>query len=184
MTLIAIAYFTGNGHTRRLAEVIAGAATEAGCTTSLVDVEKMTAVEWQELDDADAILFGTPTYMGSAATEFKRFMDDTSDRWSDQVWTDKIAAGFTVATFLGGDKLSTLIQLSVFAAQHCMVWIGQDQIGAPVDKDKPGINEGGAWLGLAATSSRDKSMMVQPGDLETARLFGRRIARAVRRWSA
>ncbi|MYM56814.1 flavodoxin family protein [Thalassovita mangrovi] len=183
MALIAIPYFTGNGHTLRLAETIAEAAGKAGCTASLIDVEKMAAADWQELDDADAIVFGTPTYMGSAATEFKRFMDDTSDRWGDQEWTDKIAAAFTVSIFPGGDKLATLIQLSVFAAQHGMIWVGQDQIGAPVDDGKPGINDSGTWLGLTATSSRDKTQMVQPGDLESARLFGHRIARVARRWS-
>lgn len=184
MALIAIPFFTGSGHTERLAETIAAAAAGAGCTASLIDVESMTAADWRDLDDAAAIVFGTPTYMGSAAAGFKRFMDDSSDRWTDQVWMDKIAAGFTVATFPGGDKLATLIQLSVFAAQHGMIWVGQDQIGAPVDKNKPGLNESGAWLGLAATSSRDKAQMVPPGDLETARLFGQRIARAAWRWGS
>ncbi|WP_323780614.1 flavodoxin family protein [Thalassovita sp.] len=180
---IVICYFSGSRHTARLAETIATAAAESGSASRLVDVAAMTGADWQALDEAAAILFGTPTYMGSAAAGFKSFMDDTSDRWTDQVWADKLAAGFTVATFPGGDKLATLIQLSVFAAQHGMIWVGQDQIGAPVDAANPGINESGAWLGLAATSSRDKTLMVQPGDLETARRFGLRIARAVRRWT-
>ena len=184
MPRVAISYCSGNGHTVRLAQEISAAVSEAGCQAILVDVTTMSEADWGLLDGADAILFGTPTYMGSAAAEFKAFMDETSDRWSEQAWSDKIAAGFTVATFSGGDKLATLIQLSVFAAQHGMIWIGQDQIGAPVDKGNPGINDSGAWLGLAATSSRDKEQMVQQGDLETARRFGQRIARAVLRWCA
>ncbi|CUH66176.1 NAD(P)H dehydrogenase (quinone) [Thalassovita gelatinovora] len=184
MGTLVISYFSGNRHTARLAETIAAAAVESGCDTRLVDVAAMTEADWLALDTADAILFGTPTYMGSAAAEFKSFMDQTSDRWTDQVWADKLAAGFTVATFPGGDKLATLIQLTVFAAQHGMIWVGQDQIGAPVDAANPGINASGAWLGLTATSSRDKTLMVQSGDLETARRFGGRIARAVHRWSA
>jgi NAD(P)H dehydrogenase (quinone) len=63
-----------------------------------------------------------------------------------------------------------------------MVWVGQDQIGAPANKDNPGINASGVWLGLGATSSRDKSLMVETGDIETAHRFGLRIARLVRRW--
>lgn len=179
---IAIPYASGRGHTRRLAEVIADALGEGGCDARLIDVEAMGKTDWQALDTADAIVMGAPTYMGSAAAAFKTFMDETGEIWADQGWGDKLAAGFTVATFPGGDKLNTLVQLSIFAAQHGMIWVGQDQIGAPVKADNPAINASGVWLGLGATSSRDKSLMVEAGDLETAHRFGLRIARAVRRW--
>jgi NAD(P)H dehydrogenase (quinone) len=182
MANVAIPYVSGRGHTRRLAEVIAASLGEGGCDARLIDVENMGKIDWQALDEADAIVMGAPTYMGSAAAGFKAFMDQTGEIWANQGWADKIAAGFTVATFPGGDKLNTLIQLSIFAAQHGMVWVGQDQIGAPANKANPGINESGVWLGLGATSSRDKTLMVEPGDLETARRFGLRIARVLRRW--
>lgn len=179
---VAIPYASGRGHTRRLAEVIADALGEGGCDARLIDVEAIGKTDWQALDAADAIVMGAPTYMGSAAAAFKTFMDETGEIWADQGWGDKLAAGFTVATFPGGDKLNTLVQLSIFAAQHGMIWVGQDQIGAPVKADNPAINASGVWLGLGATSSRDKSLMVEAGDLETADRFGLRIARAVRRW--
>jgi NAD(P)H dehydrogenase (quinone) len=179
---VAIPYASGRGHTLRLAEVIADALGEGGCDARLIDVEAMAETDWQALDAADAIVLGAPTYMGSACAAFKTFMDATGQIWMEQGWADKLAAGFTVATFPGGDKLNTLMQLSVFAAQHGMVWVGQDQIGAPANADNPGINASGVWLGLGATSSRDKALMVERGDLETAHRFGLRIARAVRRW--
>jgi NAD(P)H dehydrogenase (quinone) len=179
---VAIPYDSGRGHTRRLAEVIAAALGEGGCDARLIDVTTMTDLDWQALDAADAIVMGAPTYMGSASAGFKTFMDATGQIWANQGWADKLAAGFTVATFPGGDKLNTLMQLSVFAAQHGMVWIGQDQIGAPANKENPGINASGVWLGLGATSSRDKTLMVEAGDIETAHRFGLRIARLVRRW--
>ncbi len=183
MANVAIVYFSGQGHTRRLAEYVAGALGEEGCNARLIDVEQMAETDWAALNAADAILFGTPTYMGGVAARFKQFMDDCSEIWSKQEWADKLAGGFTVATFPGGDKLSTLMHLTVFAAQHGMIWVGQDQIGAPVRKDEPDINASGVWLGLAATSSRDKTQMLVEGDLETARRFGGRVARAARRWS-
>lgn len=183
MTSIAVVFCTGAGHTRVLAETIAGGITSNGSQAHLIDVQGMNADDWAMLKNANAIVFGAPTYMGSAAGAFKTFMDHSSDIWMGQTWANKLAAGFTVATFPGGDKLATLIQLSVFAAQHGMIWVGQDQIGSPVDPDKPGINASGTWLGLAATSSRDKSQMIEPGDLETARGFGARIAGASQRWA-
>jgi NAD(P)H dehydrogenase (quinone) len=176
---IAIVYWTGSGHTARLAEHVAAGAGDGAC---LVDVSQMTDADWQRLDRSAAIVFGTLTFMGVVSGGFKAFMDESSDRWGGQAWADKIAAGFTVATFPSGDKMVSLTQLAVFAAQHGMVWVGQNQIGAPVNPEQPGINEAGFWLGLAATSSRNKTLLIEPADAETARLFGARIAMATHRW--
>jgi len=131
----------------------------------------------------DAIIFGAPTYMGSVAGGFKAFMDETGELWLERRWANKIAAGFTCAVSTGGDKLNTLMQISVFAAQHGMIWVGQDEIGAPVKKDNAGINMSGVWLGLGATDSVDKGALIDAGDAETARRFGARVADAAMRWS-
>jgi NAD(P)H dehydrogenase (quinone) len=181
---IAIVYFSGAGHTRVLARHVAdGIDGVDGAHAEQIDVEKMGPGDWTALEEADAIVFGGPTYMGSAAAGFKAFMDASgSDIWTSQLWRDKIAAGFTVATFPSGDKLSTLTQLAVFAAQQSMIWVGLDETGAPVNKSKPGINRDGSSLGLMATSSPDKSLMIGEGDARTAQRFGARIARATRRW--
>ncbi|WP_371226783.1 flavodoxin family protein [Roseovarius sp. 2305UL8-3] len=175
---VAIPYFTGSGHTRRLAEAVAEGVGKA----HLMDVETMSDADWQALDDAPAILFGTPTYMGSSAARFDQFLEDASDRWEDQLWANRLAGGFTVATYPSGDKLSTLMRLAIYATQMGMLWIGPNAIGAPVDPANPGINKDGANLGLMATSSRDKTQLIDAGDLETARLFGARVAAAAARW--
>jgi NAD(P)H dehydrogenase (quinone) len=180
---VVIPYVSGSGHTHVLARhIAAGVDSVAGAEAILVDVEVMHPSDWDVLAAAGAIIFGCPTYMGSAAAGFKTFMDETGgDLWTELRWRDKIAAGFTVATFPSGDKLSTLMQLSVFAAQHAMIWVGLDEVGAPVNKANPGINRDGSSLGLMATSSRDKSLMIDAGDAETARRFGARIARVALR---
>ena len=174
---IVIPYCTGSGHTRRLAECVA-----EGSGGALIDVEAMSAAEWDALDDADAIVFGAPTYMGSAAAAFKAFMDESSSRWEAQVWADKIAGGFTVATYPAGDKMMVHLQMVVFAAQHGMIWVGQTEMGEKGAAPGAGINAEGANLGLGATSSEDKSRLIDDGDAETARRYGARIASAARRW--
>lgn len=180
---VAIPFFTGNGHTRALAEAVAdGSGHGAGRRAVTLDVESLSDRGWATLDAAPAILFACPTYMGSVPARYEAFLEDASDRWMDQGWADKLAGGMSVATFPSGDKLATLIRLSIFAAQMGMVWIGPNEIGAPVDPENPGINAGGSWLGLTATSSRDKSLLISKQDRETARRFGARVARAVARW--
>lgn len=177
---IVIPFYTGSGHTRRLAEAVAEGAGGA----RLVDIETMTEEDWAALDAAEAIVFGAPTYMGSSAARYDAFLEEASDRWPDQLWGDRIAAGFTVATYPSGDKLSTLVRLAIYAAQMGMIWVGQAEIGAPVDPEKPGINRAGSWLGLTATSSRDKTQLVEAEDIETARRFGARLRAATLRWRA
>lgn len=178
---IAIPFYSGSGHTQKLATLIAAGALSGGkVTVSLHDVTSLTSADTDKINASDAIIFGAPTYMGGIAAPFKSFMDDSSDLWQSRGWANKIAAGFTVATFPGGDKLASLQQLSIFAAQHAMIWVGDDQIGAPVTGDA--VNPNGHWLGLAASSSRDKSVLIDAPDATTAHHFGIRIATATLRW--
>lgn len=184
MTTLAIAYHSEAGHTRRLAQALAGGAAAAGVRARLIEVAEMTADDWAALHAADGIVFGAPTFMGGVAAGFKAFMDATSDFWDDRgYWGDKIAGGFTIGSRFSGDKLATLQGLAIFAAQHAMIWVGQDVAG---DRGIPGaargLNGDGSWLGLMATASPDKAEMIFPGDVETARAYGNRLARATRRW--
>lgn len=178
---LAIPYFSGFGHTRVLAQAIASGAPGA----CVIDVQTVTDADWLALDAADAIIFGTPTYMGSVAADYAQFLEAASnDRWTQQTWADKLAAGFTIGTYPSGDKLSTLTRLTVYAAQMGMLWVGAREIGAPVDPDQPGIDRDGSMLGLMARSDPDKDQMINAGDTETARRFGARIHACARRWSS
>jgi NAD(P)H dehydrogenase (quinone) len=185
MVRVTIVYHSGFGHTARLAQAVQrGAASVAGTEVTLVpvgDIEK----HWNDLHSADAILFGCPTYMGSASAPFKAFMDSTSKFWMEQKWKDKIAGGFTNSAGPSGDKLSTLQQLVVFAMQHGMVWVGLGLMPAP-SKKHPGqeTNHLSAYLGAMSRSPMGAPDDVAPpaGDLETGELLGARVARAAARW--
>ncbi len=177
MSGVVIVFASGAGHSMRLAEEIALGAGGA----RLMDVAAMGPQDWDALHAAGAIVFGAPTYMGNVSGPFKTFMDETSDFWVDRLWKDKLAAGFTVGSAASGDKANTLGTLSIFAAQQGMIWVGQDEIGPPSCPDNP-VNLEGFWLGLGATSSRDKAVLIDKAGLETARRFGARIAAALARW--
>lgn len=182
-TQIAVIYHSGYGHTAAQAKALAeGCASVEGVSVSLFNSEEAQA-NWSVLDAADAIVLGAPTYMGSVSAEFKQFMDATSSRWMTQQWKDKIAAGFTNAGHLDGDKLSSIVQLAIFAAQHGMLWVpqglqppGSREVGDPVVPNRMGSS-----LGAMAQSNRH-SPTPPEGDLQTARLFGQRIAHTAQRW--
>lgn len=184
MSTIAIVYHSGFGHTAALAEHVAkGAKAVAGTKVLLLQADtlaKPDAGPWADLAAADTIVFGSPTYMGSASAPFKQFMDASSKVWAGQGWKNKIAAGFTVSASQSGDKLATLQQLAIFAAQHGMIWTGTGMLPgnnsskASIDD----VNRLGSFLGLMAQANADQGADVAPpaADRKTAELFGARIA--------
>lgn len=184
MTRIAIVYHSGYGHTARQAEhVRQGAASVAGVEVSLVAVSEV-AHHWDTLATADAIIFGTPTYMGSASAPFKDFMDQSSKAWAGQAWKDKLAAGFTNSASWSGDKLNTLVQLMVFANQHGMLWVSLGLM--PGNNSSQGaisdLNRVGSFTGAMAQSNADQGPeAMQESDLRTAEHLGRRVAEQARR---
>lgn len=190
MSKIAIVYHSGFGHTKVIAEAIAKGAAPVTDNVILIRVSAQGTIEeseWDVLHEADAIIFGAPTYMGSLSGPFKMFMDATSKAWFNMAWKDKIAGGFTNSGAMSGDKLNCLIQLAIFAAQQTMVWIGCDNPSPkhlePHLPDPNGVNRMGSSLGLMAQSENNAPENTPPaGDLLTAEHYGKRIALAVKRW--
>jgi NAD(P)H dehydrogenase (quinone) len=176
-TAIVVIYHSGYGHTAKVAEAVSMGASEVhGAQVTLLNLDTLDDAGWSVLDEADAIIFGAPTYMGGVSASFKTFMDATSKRWLKQAWKDKVAAGFTNASTLGGDNLSSLYQLMVFAMQHSMIWVGTGVM------KRGDINRAGAMVGLMTQSENDSPEVTPPKeDLETARLFGVRVAEATTR---
>ena len=183
-TRIAIVYHSGYGHTRRQAEAVeAGIRDVAGVEALLLPVENVDR-HWDDLNSAQAIIFGAPTYMGAASAPFKTFSEATSRTVMAKgyLWKDKLAAGFTNSGARSGDKLSTLIQFALFAAQHGMHWINLDL--PPSNSSSTGsdadLNRLGFWLGAGAQSNTDEGPDTAPpeSDLATARHLGKRVANA------
>ena len=190
MTKVAIVYHSGYGHTAKLAEAVAEGVERGGSEVALLKADDLTTPDagpWDELAAADAIIFGAPTYMGSASATFKQFQDATSKVWMTQGWADKLAAGFTNSGSVSGDKLQTLQQFSIRAAQHGMIWVGLATPSGFNMKEHSwadATNRGGYWLGVGAHSPADTSPEEAPvaAELETGRLLGERVAKSAIRW--
>lgn len=188
MAIISIIYYSGNGTTEGIAKHIAkGVELIGGMNCHLLRINPNHIIDgrWHDeetlntLSTSQGIILGSPTYMGSLASQFKAFMDKTSGLWATHQWKNKIAAGFTTCSSPSGDNLNCLIQLAVFAAQHGMIWIGQSELpgkyasgGSPDD-----ANRLGSFLGLATQITAGQPLEQAPsGDFKTAQLFGRRVA--------
>ena len=174
--LIAVIYHSGYGHTQRMAQSIA-----AGADAELVAIDaegNLPDGGWETLAAADAIVMGSPTYMGNVSWQFKKFADASSKPWYTQEWKDKVAAGFTNSAGMNGDKQGTLTTLFTLAMQHGMVWVSQGLMPSNTKAAKrDDLNYLVSYSGAMAQSPSDAGAdAMSAGDLETARLFGQRVA--------
>lgn len=187
MSRIVVAYHSGYGHTKKLAEAVLAGLQGAGADAKLIAVADIDDAGWAELDAADAIVFGAPTYMGGASADFKKFADASSKAWFTQKWKNKIAAGFTNSATMNGDKFSTIQYFVTLAMQHSMIWTGTALMPSNTKAaTRNDLNFVGGFTGLLAQSPADASPEEAPpaGDLETARVFGARVAAVTARWLA
>ncbi|PHQ49041.1 NADPH-dependent FMN reductase [Streptomyces cinnamoneus] len=181
--VVSIAYHSGFGHTAVLAEAVRSGAAGNGATVHLINVAEITDAEWELLDGSDAIVFGSPTYMGTASGAFHVFAEATSKRWFTRAWQDKIAAGFTNSASKSGDKLHTLQFFTVLAAQHGMHWVGLGTMPGwnSSTASENDVNRLGFFLGAGAQTNNDQGPEgVHKADIATAELLGRRVAEQAR----
>ncbi len=176
MTKTVVIYHSGYGHTKVVAEHVA-----AGARADLIAISPegdISEDDWAALDAADAIVFGAPTYMGSASWQFKKFSDATSKRWFTRDWADKVFGGFTNSASPSGDKQVSLIQMQTLASQHGGIWVS---LGLAPSNAKAStsadLNNLGGSVGLLVRSPSDASVdEVHSGDLASARYYGQRVA--------
>src|SRR5258708_38131948 len=83
----------------------------------------MTESDWDVLDAADGIIFGSATYMGNVSAGFQSFAEKTGRRCLNGTWRDKVGAAFTNSGDKSGDKLQSLVTLAAFAAPHRQHWV-------------------------------------------------------------
>ena len=180
MTDIVVVFHSGYGHTQRVAQAVA-----EGAEAQLLAIDgdgNLPAHGWELLAAADAIIMGSPTYMGGVSWQFKKFADASSKVWYVQGWKDKLFAGFSNSGAMNGDKDATLTYLWHLAMQHSGLWVSLGLMPSNTKvATRDSINYVGGYNGLLTTSPSDASPAeMARGDLDTARLFGERVAAVAR----
>lgn len=178
MSKIAIVYHSGYGHTKRVAESVA-AGVGANAELIMIDADgNLPDAAWDTLNAANAIIFGTPTYMGNASWQFKKFAEASSKAWFTRAWQDKVFGGFTNSASFNGDKQVTLITLQTLASQHGGIWVSLGMLPSNTKAAaRTDLNNLGGSVGLLVQSPSDASVEEIPqGDLDTAKSYGKRIA--------
>jgi len=169
MSKTVVVYHSGYGHTQRVAQFVA-----EGAKAQLIAIDadgNVSDADWTAINAADAIIFGSPTYMGMASWQFKKFADATSKQWMSGAWKDKVAGAFTLSSNPSGHKLSTLQYFITLSMQLGMLWVGQ------ANPNDGSLNRLGSSSGLMAqVGPTSPAADIPQGDLDTAKAYGQRVA--------
>jgi NAD(P)H dehydrogenase (quinone) len=185
---IAVVYHSVTGLTHQLAKhIVMGANSIATVDTVTLQIKEEDLIESRysqkkllALNSVNAIIFGSPTYMGSVSAQFKSFADASSEIWQHKSWKNKLATGFSIGGSMSGEQQVTMQYFQTLALQHGMLWLGMD---AHRNEQHPlfgQLNRSGASSGLIAHSTNDQ---LHQTELNSARYLGYRVAVMVERLS-
>ncbi|HKH10821.1 MAG TPA: NAD(P)H:quinone oxidoreductase [Rubrobacter sp.] len=185
-TRVAVIYYSATGNVFKLAQAVEEGAKEAGAEVRFRKVhelapeeaiksnqgwsdhalmtEDVPEAELEDLEWADAYIFGTPTRFGNVSAQLKQFIDTAGGLWFEGKLADKVVSGFTSASNAHGGQESTLLSLyNVFAHWGAI-------LVTPGYTDPVLFEAGGNPYGASSTNEPSEQ------ELAAARYLGRRVA--------
>ncbi|OBJ77700.1 NAD(P)H:quinone oxidoreductase, type IV [Mycobacterium gordonae] len=135
MTKLAIIYYSATGHGTSMAQRVAASAEAAGAevrvrrvaetrdpasfahnpawTANYEATKELPTATGEDIEWADAVIFGSPTRFGSVASQLRDFLDGLGGLWAAGKLADKVYAGFTSSNTVHGGQETTLLTLYV-----------------------------------------------------------------------
>jgi len=193
---VLVLYYSTYGHVHQMAQAIAEGAREvAGAEVVMRRVpetlprdvlESMGAVDAQkafadvpfatvdELAEADAIIFGTPTRFGNMTGQMRQFLDATGQLWASGALVGKVGSVFTSSATQHGGQESTILTFHVTLLHHGMVVVGLPY----AFQGQMRIDEitGGSPYGASTIAGGSGERMPSENELDGARFQGRHVA--------
>jgi NAD(P)H dehydrogenase (quinone) len=193
---IHIIFYSMYGHVYTLAKAVGeGAGTVAGTEVTLSRVPELVpddilaksgAAKAQEafshipvaaveqMSDANAIIFGSPTRFGNMAAQMKYFLDQTGGLWAKGALIGKVGSVFTSTATQHGGQETTITSFHTTLLHHGMVIVG-----VPYSESRlMNMQEitGGSPYGASTIAGTDGSRWPSGNELEIARFHGRHVA--------
>ncbi len=197
MCKVLIVHYSMYGHIYKMAEAVAeGVRAVAGCGAVIKKVpetlpstvmEKMGALDAQkgmqhipvatmdDLAEADAIIFGTPTRFGNMCGQMRQFLDASGGLWQKGALVGKPGSVFTSSATQHGGQESTILSFHITLLHHGMVVVGLPYAFA----GQMGISEvsGGSPYGASTIVGGQGERMPSDNELAGARFQGGHVAR-------
>ena len=201
---VKIVFYSMYGHIYRMAEAVAEGAREVeGVEVKLLQVPELIPDEVlaksgakkareafahipvakvNDLVDADAIIFGTPTRFGNMCAQMRNFLDQTGGIFAKNALVDKVGSVFTSSNTQHGGQETTIITFYITLLHHGMVIVG-----LPYSESRQStVDEitGGSPYGASTICGADGSRMPSENELAMARFQGRRVATIAKKLTA
>ncbi len=203
-TRIQVVFYSMYGHVYRMAEAVAAGAREVqGCQVSLWQVPELVpdvvleksgakaareafvhvpVAQVDQLVEADAILFGTPTRFGNMAAQMRNFLDQTGGLWGSGALVGKVGSVFTSTATQHGGQETTITSFHSTLFHQGMVVVGVPYTEARLSE--MGEITGGTPYGASTLAGPDGSRQPSENELAIARFQGRHVAEIARRLKA
>jgi NAD(P)H dehydrogenase (quinone) len=203
-TKIQVVFYSMYSHVYRLAEAVAAGAREvAGTEVSLYQVPELVPDEIleksgakaaraafahvpvarpEQLPDADAIIFGTPTRFGNMCAQMRNFLDQTGGLWMKGALIGKVGSVFTSTATQHGGQETTITSFHTTLLHQGMVIVGVPYS----EKGLVVMNEvsGGSPYGASTLAGPDGSRQPTANELAIANFQGRHVAQIASRLAA
>jgi NAD(P)H dehydrogenase (quinone) len=201
---VLVVYYSMYGHIYQMAQAVAeGAGQVAGTTVDLrrvpetlpdTVIEKMGAKEVQkqqaevlvctvdELGEADAIIFGTPTRFGNMCGQMRQFLDATGQLWMTDALVGRVGSVFTSSNTQHGGQESTILSF-----HNTLLHQGMVIVGLPYAfKGQMSMDEitGCSPYGASTIAGAGGSRMPSANELAGARFQGEHVANIARKLTA
>jgi NAD(P)H dehydrogenase (quinone) len=193
---VLIVYYSTYGHVQRMAEAIAQGVRDVNGAEAVLRrvpetlpeavLEQMGAADSQkaqehvptctveELAQADAVIFGTPTRFGNMCGQMRQFLDATGQLWAQGALVGKVGSVFTSSATQHGGQESTILSFHVSLLHHGFVIVGLPY----AFQGQMGVDEvtGGSPYGATTIAGSAGERMPSENELEGARFQGRHVA--------
>jgi NAD(P)H:quinone oxidoreductase type IV len=198
---VQIVFYSMYGHIYKLAEAVAAGAREVeGVEVSLYQVSELVPEEVlartgataaraafahvavaqpEQLAEADAIIFGTPTRFGNMCAQMRNFLDQTGQLWARGALIGKVGSVFTSSATQHGGQETTITSFHSTLLHHGMM-----VVGVPYSEQRLlNMNEitGGSPYGASTLAGGDGSRQPSENELAIARFQGRHVALIARK---
>lgn len=193
---VKIIFYSMYGHIHKMALAVAEGAREVeGAEVTLLQVQELVPDEAleksgakaaresfadvptakpEDLEDADAIILGTPTRFGNMTAQMKNFLDQTGDLWFKGALIGKVGSVFTSTATQHGGQESTILSTHITLLHHGMILVG-----VPYSEQRlMNMDEisGGSPYGATTIAGPDGSRQPSENELAIARTQGRHVA--------
>jgi NAD(P)H dehydrogenase (quinone) len=193
---VQVVFYSMYGHVHKMAEAVAaGARAVAGAEVALYQVPELVPddvlersgarqaraafahvplIKPEQLTEADAILFGTPTRFGNMCAQMRNFLDQTGGLWVKGALVGKVGSAFTSTGTQHGGQETTLTSFHT-----TLLHLGMVVVGVPYScQELVNMNEitGGTPYGASTLAGTDGRRQPSENELAIARFQGRHVA--------